>query len=119
MLAYNSLATQPASAADAFFAPDNSSHTDTTSFIDLTSLDFGEEFDANYGLLTPEQTVVVRAYSDDSDDLILAELQPRFIVMFEPNQDFVRRVEVCLFCLFLFGMWEFYFMVDTIGIGVS
>lgn len=37
---------------------------------------------------------MVRAYSDDSDDLVLAELQPRFIVMFEPNQDFVRRVEV-------------------------
>lgn len=25
---------------------------------------------------------------------MLAELQPRFIVMYEPNQDFIRRIEV-------------------------
>jgi DNA excision repair protein ERCC-4 len=53
-----------------------------------------DDFDANYGLLPPSQTVLVRAYSDDSDDMMLQEIRPRFIVMFEPNQDFVRRVEV-------------------------
>ncbi|KAG2060732.1 hypothetical protein BDR06DRAFT_979463 [Suillus hirtellus] len=52
------------------------------------------DFDTHYGLLAPSQMVVVRAYTDDTDDQILAELQPRFIVMFEPNLDFVRRVEV-------------------------
>lgn len=55
---------------------------------------FSEEFDSVYGLLAPQQTIVVRAYSDDTDDMMLAEIQPRFIVMFEPNQDFVRRIEV-------------------------
>ncbi|EPQ51671.1 hypothetical protein GLOTRDRAFT_117975 [Gloeophyllum trabeum ATCC 11539] len=54
----------------------------------------GEKFDSVYGLLAPQQTIVVRAYSDDTDDMMLAEIQPRFIVMFEPNQDFVRRIEV-------------------------
>ncbi|OJA12366.1 hypothetical protein AZE42_04345 [Rhizopogon vesiculosus] len=52
------------------------------------------DYDVHYGLLVPSQTVVVRAYTDDTDDQILAELQPRFIVMFEPNLDFVRRIEV-------------------------
>ncbi|KAG2739065.1 hypothetical protein P692DRAFT_20392195 [Suillus brevipes Sb2] len=52
------------------------------------------DFDTHYGLLAPSQTVVVRAYTDDTDEQILAELQPRFIVMFEPNLDFVRRIEV-------------------------
>ncbi|KAF8999609.1 hypothetical protein BDQ17DRAFT_1499549 [Cyathus striatus] len=52
------------------------------------------EFDANYGLIPPEQIVLVRAYGDDSDDRLLAELQPRFIIMFEPCMEFVRRVEV-------------------------
>lgn len=52
------------------------------------------DYDMHYGLLVPSQTVVVRAYTDDTDDQILAELQPRFIVMFEPNLDFVRRIEV-------------------------
>lgn len=54
------------------------------------------EVDPFYGLLVPAQTVVVRAYADDSDDRMLAELQPRFIVMYEPNQDFIRRIEVCI-----------------------
>lgn len=52
------------------------------------------EFEPSYGLLVPAQTVIVRAYADDSDDRMLAELQPRFIVMYEPNQDFIRRIEV-------------------------
>jgi DNA excision repair protein ERCC-4 len=52
------------------------------------------DFDTHYGLLAPSQMVVVRAYTDDMDDQILAELKPRFIVMFEPNLDFVRRIEV-------------------------
>ena len=55
----------------------------------------GAEFDTSYGLLAPAQTVIVRAYADDSDDRMLAELQPRFIVMYEPSQDFIRRIEVC------------------------
>jgi len=53
------------------------------------------EFGPSYGLLVPAQTVIVRAYADDSDDRMLAELQPRFIVMYEPSQDFIRRIEVC------------------------
>ena len=57
--------------------------------IDLTSPDFDLGTELDFGLLSPEQTVVVRAYGDDGDDSVLAEVQPRFIVMFEPNQDFV------------------------------
>ncbi|KAJ7624883.1 hypothetical protein FB45DRAFT_1086972 [Roridomyces roridus] len=52
------------------------------------------EFDTNYGLLEPQLTVLVRPYSDDTDDRMLAEIQPRFIVMYEPNMDFIRRIEV-------------------------
>ncbi|KAF7301049.1 ERCC4 domain-containing protein [Mycena indigotica] len=59
---------------------------------DVTELE--QEFDTHYGLLAPQQTVVVRAYGGDADDRMLAELQPRFIVMYEPNMDFVRRIEV-------------------------
>ena len=56
------------------------------------------EFEPLYGLLSPAQTVIVRAYTDDGDDRLLAELQPRFIVMYEPNQDFIRRIEVRSIC---------------------
>ena len=67
----------------------------------LVLLDFGSDtlesdFDGNYGLLKPEETVLIRAYSDDTDDRMLTEIKPKFIVMFEPDIDFVRRVEVSL-----------------------
>lgn len=61
-------------------------------FIGLLSRD--QDFDTNYGLVQPEETVIVRAYSDDSDDMMLMELRPRFVVMFDPNLEFLRRMEV-------------------------
>ncbi|KAG8927958.1 hypothetical protein FRC01_006670 [Tulasnella sp. 417] len=51
-------------------------------------------FDDDYGLLTPEQIVAVRVYGDDSDDQILHEIRPRYIIVYDPNQDFIRRIEV-------------------------
>ncbi|KAG8893575.1 hypothetical protein FRC00_010334 [Tulasnella sp. 408] len=51
-------------------------------------------FDDDYGLLTPEQIVAVRVYGDDGDDQILHEIRPRYIVVYDPNQDFIRRIEV-------------------------
>jgi len=53
----------------------------------------------NYGLVQPEEAVIVRAYSDDSDDMMLMELRPRFVVMFDPNLEFLRRVEVFYYTL--------------------
>ncbi|KAL6299457.1 hypothetical protein BKA93DRAFT_819892 [Sparassis latifolia] len=61
---------------------------------DITLIDFDSDFDVNYGLVEPQQTVLVRAYSDDSDDQVLSEIKPRFIVMFEPNLEFIRRIEI-------------------------
>ncbi|GAB1521169.1 DNA repair protein RAD16 [Rhizoctonia solani] len=52
----------------------------------------GEEDE--YGLLEDEHTVLVRTYGDDGDDQLLSEIRPRYIVMMEPNLDFIRRVEV-------------------------
>lgn len=73
------------------------SEDDPAAFLAMQS-----EFDDFYGLVPPPQTVLVRAYSDDGDDRMLAEIKPRFIVMFEPNQDFVRRIEVdFLFIVFM------------------
>ena len=53
-----------------------------------------EVFNEYYGLVQPEQLVIVRTYGDDTDDQVLAEIRPRFIIMYEPNLDFVRRIEV-------------------------
>lgn len=67
---------------------------DDAPLLDFTSDTLESDFDVNFGLITPEQTVVVRSYSDDTDDRILAEIKPKFVVMVEPNMDFVRRIEV-------------------------
>lgn len=56
--------------------------------------ELGAGFDDDYGLLTPEQIVAVRVYGDDGDDQILHEIRPRYIVVYDPNQDFIRRIEV-------------------------
>ncbi|KAL0062171.1 DNA repair protein RAD16 [Marasmius tenuissimus] len=61
---------------------------------DISTTEFATEFDAHYGLIPPPQQVLIRAYSDDTDDRMLDEIKPRFIVMFEPCMEFVRRVEV-------------------------
>ncbi|KAG1775146.1 hypothetical protein EV702DRAFT_973779 [Suillus placidus] len=71
-----------------------SSDADALLLETLLSSEAEMDYDTHYGLLAPSQMVVVRAFTDDTDDQILAELQPRFIVMFEPNLDFVRRIEV-------------------------
>ena len=60
-------------------------------------LTLGDDFGTEYGMLAPEQTIIVRGYSDDSDDTVLAEIQPRYVIMYEPNLEFVRRLEVRVF----------------------
>ncbi|KAJ7088830.1 hypothetical protein B0H15DRAFT_840898 [Mycena belliarum] len=85
-----------------FWAAQSSADVDAALALDLNdanllnfdSAEFENEFDSNYGLLAPQQTVLVRPYSDDTDDRMLAEIQPRFIVMYEPNMEFIRRIEV-------------------------
>ncbi|KAF8526823.1 hypothetical protein JB92DRAFT_2870207 [Gautieria morchelliformis] len=79
-----------------FFAANSATTSKTpaaTTNVETVQLD-NVEFDTNYGLLPPEQTAIIRAYSDDTDDQVLAEIRPRYIVMYEPNQDFIRRIEV-------------------------
>lgn len=53
-------------------------------------------FDAYFGLLSVQDLVVVRPYMGDDDDRVLEEVRPRYVVMYEPDPAFVRRVEVRL-----------------------
>ncbi|WVQ62983.1 uncharacterized protein L199_001132 [Kwoniella botswanensis] len=75
------------------------SYTSSTSnrFPDSSGYDFGlmpENFEDEYGLLAPEDTVIIRPYGGEDDDILLQELRPRFVVMYEPNLAFIRRLEV-------------------------
>ena len=92
-LTTSSLATQVIGGGEGpLVTGESQATTPDVEFIGLLSLDEG--FDMNYGLVQPEETVIVRAYSDDSDDMMLMELRPRFVVMFDPSLEFLRRIEV-------------------------
>ena len=71
-------------------------HAEAALTQDFQLFTMDDDFDAHYGLLAPQQTVIVRPYSDDSDDTVLQEIKPRFIVMYEPNLEFIRRLEARL-----------------------
>ncbi|WWC68974.1 uncharacterized protein I206_102910 [Kwoniella pini CBS 10737] len=57
-----------------------------------------ENFEDEYGLLAPQDTVIIRPYGGEDDDILLQELRPRFVVMYEPNLAFIRRLEVYKNC---------------------
>jgi DNA excision repair protein ERCC-4 len=54
-------------------------------------LDDMEDF---YELYDMEDLVVIHAYDGDSDDHILEEVKPRYVIMYELDPAFIRRVEV-------------------------
>ncbi|KAJ4263964.1 DNA repair protein RAD16 [Fusarium torreyae] len=54
-------------------------------------LDNMEEF---FKLYDMQDLVVVHAYDGDQDEHVLEEVKPRYIIMYEPDAAFIRRVEV-------------------------
>ncbi len=86
--------------------PDPSSTTRTPDVLDKQTLLLPSEqetvtdvfdddaYDSYFGLIAPEETVIIRPYGGDDDDMVLQELRPRFVVMYDPDPAFVRRVEV-------------------------
>ena len=47
-----------------------------------------------FALLDVDDLVVVHPYDGDGDEQLLEELRPRYVVMYEPDAAFIRRVEV-------------------------
>lgn len=54
-------------------------------------LDNMEDF---YELYEMNDLVVIHAYDGDMDEHILEEVKPRYIIMYEPDAAFIRRIEV-------------------------
>lgn len=53
-----------------------------------------DAFNEHFGLLSNEQLVIVRPHTGDDDAAMLEELKPKYIVMYDADPAFVRRVEV-------------------------
>ena len=47
-----------------------------------------------FALLDVDELVVVHRYDGDGDEQLLEEVRPRYVVMYEPDAAFIRRVEV-------------------------
>ncbi|KAH7358270.1 DNA repair protein [Plectosphaerella cucumerina] len=47
-----------------------------------------------YQLYEMKDLVVIHSYDGDQDDHVLEEVKPRYIIMYEPDAAFIRRVEV-------------------------
>lgn len=53
-----------------------------------------EDMDDYYHLYEMQDLVVIHAYEGDQDEHILEEIKPKYIIMYEPDASFIRRVEV-------------------------
>lgn len=53
-----------------------------------------EDMDDYFELYEMQDLVVVHAYDGDQDEHILEEVKPRYIIMYEPDAAFIRRIEV-------------------------
>ncbi|KAF4583025.1 MUS38-like protein [Ophiocordyceps camponoti-floridani] len=61
---------------------------------DEEAADSLEDVEDHFGLYEMQDLVVVHAYEGDADEHVLEEVKPRYIVMYEPDAGFIRRVEV-------------------------
>ncbi|KAL8387258.1 hypothetical protein RB595_010041 [Gaeumannomyces hyphopodioides] len=53
-----------------------------------------EDMDDYYELFDMRDLVAVHAYDGDQDEHVLEEVRPRWVIMYEPDAAFIRRVEV-------------------------
>jgi DNA excision repair protein ERCC-4 len=62
--------------------------------VEDSQLSFADDDDDYFELYENDDLVLVLPYDGDMDDRVLEEIRPRFVVMYEPNPAFIRRVEV-------------------------
>lgn len=60
----------------------------------LAQADPLEDMDDFYQLYDMQDLIVIHAYDGDQDEHVLEEVKPRYIIMYEPDASFIRRIEV-------------------------
>ncbi|ROT34765.1 DNA repair protein rad16 [Sodiomyces alkalinus F11] len=53
-----------------------------------------DDMEDYYQLYEMQDLVVIHAYDGDQDEHVLEEVKPRYVIMYEPDAAFIRRVEV-------------------------
>jgi DNA excision repair protein ERCC-4 len=57
-------------------------------------VDLLDDLEDHYELYDMEDLTVVHPYDGDMDEYLLEEIKPRYVIMYEPDAAFIRRVEV-------------------------
>jgi DNA excision repair protein ERCC-4 len=57
-------------------------------------VDPSSEFGGDYELFEMRDLIVLHPYDGDIDDHVLEEVRPRYVIMYEPDTAFIRRVEL-------------------------
>ncbi|OLY78857.1 DNA repair protein rad16 [Smittium mucronatum] len=67
----------------------------TTQDEDLSLLDdFKLDYDLNYGILPRNNLINIRVYDGPNDSQMLIDYNPSNIIMYTPNTEFIRQIEV-------------------------
>ncbi|KAF2135424.1 uncharacterized protein K452DRAFT_323063 [Aplosporella prunicola CBS 121167] len=53
-----------------------------------------EDMDGHYEMYEMKDLLVVHPYDGDMDEHVLDEVKPRYVIMYEPDAAFIRRIEV-------------------------
>lgn len=53
-----------------------------------------DDLDEYYELYEMKDLVIIHPYDGDMDERLLDELRPRYVIMYEPDPAFIRRIEV-------------------------
>ncbi|KKA26518.1 hypothetical protein TD95_004238 [Thielaviopsis punctulata] len=62
--------------------------------IDGATTDDFSSISTHYGLLPPLSLIITHAYDGDADDAMLEQVKPRYIIMYDVDAPFIRRIEV-------------------------
>lgn len=71
----------------------NDFESNITSKVDMGA-DPLDDMDEHYELYEMKDVIVVHPYDGDMDDHLLEEIKPRYVIMYEPDAAFIRRIEV-------------------------
>ncbi|EME87238.1 uncharacterized protein MYCFIDRAFT_212808 [Pseudocercospora fijiensis CIRAD86] len=71
----------------------NFTEDNTAAKVDLGA-DPLDDMDDYYELYDMKDLVLIHPYDGDMDDHLLEEIKPRYVIMYEPDAAFIRRIEV-------------------------
>ena len=70
------------------------SHVENMQKEDIVIDDLADTGEDYFELYEPDDELIVHPFDGDQDDQLLEEVRPKYIIMYSPIADFIRRVEV-------------------------